>query len=121
MQCGAFASKFLQSFGQKVLFASSIIAFLGAFTAYLAKTLTTLAIGIGILGFALGIFRVRSISILSQNVTGGKRAFAISLGMVGTAVGATVLPLLWRFILYRYSTGNVQFFNIRVMEKHFLN
>ncbi|CBY13586.1 unnamed protein product [Oikopleura dioica] len=105
MQCGAFASKFLQSFGQKVLFASSIIAFLGAFTAYLAKTLTTLAIGIGILGFALGIFRVRSISILSQNVTGGKRAFAISLGMVGTAVGATVLPLLWRFILYRYSTG----------------
>ena len=105
MQCGAFTSKFLQSYGQKVLFLASVISFIGAITSYLAKTLTTLSVGIAILGFSLGIFRVRSISILSQNVTAEKRALAISIGMVGTPVGASAMPLLWRFILYRYSTG----------------
>merc|ERR1712227_354307 len=71
--------------------------------ASLVNDLWSLAGAIAIIGFGLGLFRVRSISIASQYFSAEKRAMALGFALVGTPLGSAILPALWRFLLYNYT------------------
>ena len=48
------------------MLAASCVCVVGALVCYLSGSLTLMSVGIGLVGFGLGVFRVRSISVASQ-------------------------------------------------------
>jgi len=108
MQFGAFMSQYTVRFPvRKTMLVASCISFVGGVCCSMADNLYLLILSVGCVGFGLGLCRVRSISIASQGFSADKRALALAVGFMGTPIGSALLPILWRFLLNRFTVKQV--------------
>ena len=75
--------------------------------ASMTRNIYLLATTVGLIGVGLGFFRVRSLSIACQQFSAEQRSLALSIGLAGTPMGSSTLPVLWRFLLDRFTVHQV--------------
>jgi len=88
-------------------FGCSLLSLVGSILVSFSVNLYMLSGSLALMGTGLGVYYIRAKSIVAQSFDASKRSLGISIGVTGTALGAAILPIIYKFLMDRFTIKQV--------------